>query len=141
MTRISEEIVAEMTKANVAAICTTERLATIFLQSLVLAIAIVPKVTEITANTVRISKEITKLEESINVIIPIVANFNEYPAKTTLPGQVASTCASGSQNESGKSGTFPITTSEMAAMTNHETDDEITDPAETYDEMMSDKPA
>ena len=91
MTSISEEMPAEMAKANVAPMWTIERLATIFLQSFVFAIAIVPKVTEITANTVRISKEITKLEESKKVIIPTVANFNEYPAKTTLPGQVAST--------------------------------------------------
>ena len=91
MTSISEEMPAEMAKANVAPMWTIERLATIFLQSFVFAIAIVPKVTEIMASTTRISKETTKLEESINVIIPTVANFNEYPAKTTLPGQVAST--------------------------------------------------
>ena len=132
---------AEMAKANVAPMCTIERLATIFLQSLVLTIAIVPKATEIMASTTKISKETTKVEESMKTIIPTVANFNEYPAKTTLPGQVASTCASGSQNESGKSGTFPITTSEMADATNHEKDNEIVDPAEVYDEMMSDKPA
>lgn len=143
MTRVSVEIATDKARANVAAMCTIERLATIFLASLVLEIATVPKRTETIASTVKISKDTTKLVVSINVIIPTVANFSEYPARTTLPGHVASTCASGNQNDKGKSGILPITTSDTAiaeAQTSVE-DDENSDPALVYDEIASVNPA
>lgn len=100
--------------------CTTDRFATIFLESLVVAIAIVPKITETMPNTTKISAEVTIPDETTKQTKPTVANFSEYPARTTLPGQVASTCASGSQKESGKIGTFPRSTNDVAKVTSHE---------------------
>ena len=71
--------------------CTTDKFATIFFESLVVPIAKVPKATDSTPRMTNISAETRRADEVAKSRRPTVANFNEYPARTTLPGQVAST--------------------------------------------------
>jgi hypothetical protein len=92
VTRDSVDVVAEISRRNVTPMCTIERFATIFFASFVAPIAIVPITAEIIPTIRRNSSDdVATPDATRNVIKPTVANFSAYPARTTLPGHVAST--------------------------------------------------
>lgn len=119
---VTSDELPETSSRKVTPMWTTEKFATIFLQSEVAASAIVPKIVEKSPNTMQSSNDEAKVVAARKTKTAIIENLSAKPAKRTEPGQDASTCASGSQKENGNIGTFASIATVIPTVASHDSE-------------------